>query len=117
MKIRCPECGIRLSRDSERCNGCGAVLYQSIYADIAEEVEAELKKVTIDDIRAVAQEKGHSPLATGRFADKLTLEEFEEALIKSGSAHRPGRIFVKQYELYERKLKRAYEEYLKLLEK
>ena len=57
-----------------------------------------------------------SAMEAGAFSDKLTLEEFEEALLKRGELHRPGRIFVKQYQLYEMILRKAYKEYLELLE-
>lgn len=116
MKARCTVCGEKLRKDDEVCRKCGHEVYQSIYGDIAGEVEADLEKVTQNDIDTISKETYRRALSSGAYKDKLTREEFEQIYLKT---HRkPSKLILSRSAAwaaakYEKDLTRAYNEYLR----
>ena len=108
MKQRCPNCGAKTDGE-EVCGKCGYTLYENVFADVAEEVEEAVSRVSDYELSAVRRECGT--------AEKLSPEEFERkwcaenhiAPVHSAFSFR-GAV---RGAVYERRLRKAYEEYLR----
>ncbi len=117
MRIKCPECHVKFSEELNVCPNCGYVVYESIFTDIAQEVESDMQKVTDYELKRVARES--SKKTGGAFSDKLTLEEFEALMLKEGRIEKNYPILPKSYfrqkYVYEAELKAMYNAYLKTI--
>ena len=109
MKQKCPACGAKNGSDAESCGRCGYILYENCFGDIAVELEEDMSSVSAAELAAVAKESGG--------AVKLTPEEFEKAWCAANrkapihSAYSFGGAL--RGAVYERELRKAYEEYLR----
>ncbi len=108
MGLKCDECGAKIRDDSEVCPKCGYRLYKSEFEGIADEVEREMSEVSSDDLLRVFKERP-------RNGEKLSLREFELVYIAKNKIRKPfGNLILMM--LYEKKLKKAYREYIEELE-
>lgn len=71
MRLKCSECGNKVSSSDKTCPVCGYVLYEDIFGGIAAEVDAELSRVTEAELMKVRKESSKS-------VEKLTFSQFEE---------------------------------------
>jgi hypothetical protein len=109
IKHRCPACGAKNGSDAESCERCGYVLYENCFGDIAGELEEDMSSVSAAELAAVRKESGGT--------EKLTPEEFEQvwcAANKKAPIH-SAFSFRGAFRgaVYERELRKAYEEYLR----
>ena len=109
MKQRCPSCGAKNDSGEEKCVRCGYVLYESSFGDIADELEKDMANVSLSELAAVRREAGPR--------EKLSPEEFEKAWCAANKIAPVHSAFSFRGALrgaaYERKLRQAYEEYLR----
>lgn len=60
MKLKCSECGNKVSSSDKTCPVCGYVLYEEIFGSVAAEVKEELSRVTEAELIKVKKESSKS---------------------------------------------------------
>ncbi len=106
--MKCTECGKKIKGDEDVCPHCGFRLYVSEFSSIADEVDREMSEVSQDDLLRVFKEKP-------RNGKKLSYREFELMYVVKNRIHKPvGNLLMMI--LYEKRLKKAYREYIDELE-
>ena len=108
MKSRCPQCGAKTG-DEAVCRKCGYTVYESVFADVADEVDDAMSRVSDYELSAVRRECGT--------AEKLTPGEFERKWCAENHITPVHSAFsfkgAVRGAVYERRLRKAYEEYLR----
>lgn len=112
MKIKCENCGNKVSDDEKKCPNCGYTLYDDIFGDIADEVETEMKNVSDFELHKIRKqiEVDNVKLSFSEFAEKYAKEHGKP--ISNGLCLISGAARISRRN-YDRQLKKAYENYLR----
>lgn len=109
MRRKCEVCNSKLKRDDTVCSNCGADVYSNEFAELAREVEHEMKQVTYEQLKAVAAD------VMKYQSCEMSFEEFSTQYKTTNSplylhAHGILRLLLKSN--YEKEIEQAYNDYL-----
>lgn len=104
MRTICNGCGKKVKDSESTCPVCGYVLYESVFGNIAEEIDYEMQNVSEYELNKIQEEMKNSEA-------KMSFIEFQDYIEKENGCSAP--IMPKKRMMYNLMMQKAYKKYMK----